>query len=444
LPDRETLLAFLREAGEAQKADIARAFGLKGADRRSLRLMLKDLEAEGALGRRGRRGFAGAGDLPPVGVADVVERDADGDLYVRLVKAGDDAPLARLAPDKREAVAGAPGIGDRVLVRFERGEERAFEAKLIKRLGQSAHRILGVVRKARREVRVEPVDRKSRESLLLTGPEAEALRDGDLVLATVSPGGGDRHHGPKRGQLLEVLGREDQPRAASLIAIHAHGIPTGFPEAAEAEAAAAKAPTLAGRTDLRDLPLVTIDPPDARDHDDAVYAHPDEITPAASSSGSPSPMSRRTSARARRSTRRRGTRATASTSPTASNPCCRTSSRADSAAWWRASPAPASPCGWCSTPRGARPATASSGPDALRRQAVLRAGPGRRRRAARRRTGPLLPGVLEPLWAAYRLMLKGRLARSPLDIATLERRIVLNARARSPPSRRAPRWRRTG
>ncbi|PMW08119.1 ribonuclease R, partial [Pseudomonas sp. GW456-11-11-14-TSB2] len=85
-----------------------------------------------------------------------------------------------------------------------------------------------------------------------------------------------QRYGPKRGKLLEIVGREDHPRAASLIAIHAHGIPTGFSEAAEAEAAAAPAPTLKGREDLRSLGLVTIDPADARDHDDAVFAHADE------------------------------------------------------------------------------------------------------------------------------------------------------------------------
>jgi ribonuclease R len=98
LPDRETLIAFLRDAGEAEKADIAKAFGLKGADRRALRQMLKGLQEDGALGKRGRKGFAAAGALPPVGVADVVERDVDGDLFVRLTKAGEDAPLVRLAP----------------------------------------------------------------------------------------------------------------------------------------------------------------------------------------------------------------------------------------------------------------------------------------------------------------------------------------------------------
>ena len=275
VPDRETLARYVREAGETDIGAVARHFSLKGADRRAIRLMLKELQAEGVLGRRGRKGFAEAGRLPPVGVADVVERDADGDLFVRLRLAGRDAPAVRLAPSGEEARAGAPGLGDRVLVRFEKLETGEFEAKLIKRLGQSAHRVLGVVRKGRREARVEPVDRRSKESLVLAAADAETVSDGDLVLAQVELAP-DHRYGPKSGRLLEVVGREDDPRAASLIAIHTHGIPTGFSEAAEAEAAAAREPTLQGRTDLRDVPLITIDPPDARDHDDAVYAEPDE------------------------------------------------------------------------------------------------------------------------------------------------------------------------
>jgi ribonuclease R len=274
LPDKETLVRFLREAGEAEKADIAKAFGLKGAERRALREMLRELEGEGALGRRGRKGFAEKGALPPVGVADVVERDPDGDLWVRLTKGGEDAPLARLAPDRTEKAAGAPGLGDRLLVRFERTPE-GVEARLIKRLGQSAHKILGVVRKSRRETRIEPVDRRSKESLLIPEGEARELKDGDLVLATVGTAATSQRYGPKRGKVLEVVGREDQPRAASLIAVHSHGVPTGFSSAAEAEAEAARTPDLKGRTDLRDVPLITIDPPDARDHDDAVFAEPD-------------------------------------------------------------------------------------------------------------------------------------------------------------------------
>ncbi len=224
---------------------------------------------------RPRRGRRVEGALPPVGVADVVERDADGDLFVRPQKAGDSAPAIRLAPDRNERVAGAPGLGDRLLVRFERTESGEIEARLIKRLGQSAHRLLGVVRKARHEARVEPVDRRTRESLLIAPADARDLSDGDLVLAQVG-GSVERRYGPRRGKVLEVVGREDDPRAASLLSIHTHGVPTGFSAEAEAEADGAEPPALAGRTDLRDIPLVTIDPPDARDHDDAVFAEADD------------------------------------------------------------------------------------------------------------------------------------------------------------------------
>ena len=273
LPDKETLVRFLREAGEADKADIARAFGLKGDERRMLREMLKALEAEGRLGKRGRKGFSEAGALPPVGVADVVERDADGELYVRLVKGADDAPKAVLMPDHAKAKGPAPGMGDRLLVKFQRGVD-GWEARLVKKLDTATNRVLGVIRKSARETRVEPVDKRSKDVLIVPQAQAEALRDGDLVLATVEKG--EHRYGPKRGKVLETIGREDDPRAASLLAIHAHGVPTGFSDTVETEAADQALPTLKGREDLRDIPFITIDPADARDHDDAVYAEKDE------------------------------------------------------------------------------------------------------------------------------------------------------------------------
>jgi ribonuclease R len=433
LPDRETLLAFLRDAGESGKADIARHFGLKGADRRALREMLRELETEGALGKRGRKGFAEAGALPPVGVADVVERDADGDLYVRLTKGGEDLPQIRLAPGKGDAAAGgAPGMGDRLLVRFEQLESGETEARLIKRLGQSAHKVLGVIRKHRRETRVEPVDRKSKESLLLNEQEAKDLKDGDLVLAQVGTASG--RYGPKFGKVLEVVGSEDDPRAASLIAIHSHGIPTGFSEEAEAEAGAAKPPTLEGRDDLRDLPFVTIDPVDARDHDDAVYAHPD---PDAGNVGgwvvwvaiADVAAYVRPGSALDRDAREKGNsvyfpdRVEPMLPETLSN-------------------------GLCSLREGENRATLAVRMvfDNEGRKKSHKFVRGLMRSAAKLsyeqaqaaidgvappdgqdadKAGPLLDPILKPLWAAFRLMGKGREARSPLAIESDERRIII-------------------
>jgi ribonuclease R len=430
LPDRQTLLNYLRETGEADRAAIARAFGLKGADRRALRELLNELQGEGALGRRGRKGFAEAGALPEVGVVDVVERDPDGDLLVKLTK-GEDAPLVPLAPDRRGEAGAAPGLGDRLLVRFARLESGEFEARLIKRLGQSAHRVLGVVRKARREIRVEPVDRRSKDSLVLNEHEAAELRDGDLVVAQVGPT--ERRYGPHRGKVLEVVGREDEPRAASLIAIHAHGIPTGFSQAAEAEAEAAEAPTLSGREDLRDVPLITIDPADARDHDDAVFAEadPDEKNPGgwivwvaiADVAGYV-----RSGSALDREAREKG-----------------------NSVYFPDRVEPMLPerlsNGLCSLREGENRACLAVrmvfGADGRKRS--HRFARGLMRSAAKLsyeqaqaaidgrvddKTGPILDTILTPLWAAYATMKKGRDARSPLAIESMERKVHIDEMGR--------------
>lgn len=428
LPTKDELVRFLREAGEAEKSDIAKAFGLKGADRRALREMLRDLEGEGRLGKRGRKGFAQAGSLPPTGVADVVERDADGELYVRLVKAGSDAPLVRLAPDRNEKAAGAPGMGDRLLVRFEKVGD-VFEGRLIKKLGQSAHRILGVIRKSKREVRVEPVDRKAKDVLVI--PEHEArdrdLKDGDIVLAELA--GTPARYGPKPGRILEVVGREDQPRAASLIAVHSHGLPTGFTEAAEAEATAAQPPTLKGREDLRKIPLITIDPVDARDHDDAVYAEPDEnpknkggwivwvaIADVAAYVRLGSALDRE--ARDKGNSTYFPDRVEPMLPHALSSNLCSLRMGEERA---------------CLAVRmvfnkdGKK--TGHQFVRGLMRSAA-KVSYEQAQEAIEGRpddiTGPILEPILQPLWAAYRVMLKGREKRSPLAIETLERKIKLN------------------
>jgi len=420
------LEAFIRKAGETDVSAIAAHYGLKGKDRAALRHLLKSMQGQGGLAKRGRKGVAQTGALPPVGVADVVERDADGELYVKLAKA-DDAPTVRLAPNKDEARIGAPGLGDRVLVRFEQLESGEIEARMIRRLGEASPRVLGVVRKARREVRIEPVDRRAKESFLVGEAEGASLRDGDLVLAQAMDGG--RRYGPKSAKVLEIIGREDHPRAASLIAMHAHGIKTGFSDQAVAEAEAAKKPTLKGREDLRDLPLVTIDPEDARDHDDAVYAHPDE-DPA-----NPD-----------------GWVVWVAIADVAAY--VRQGSALDREAWEKGNSVyfpdrvePMLPehlsAGLCSLRENEERATLAVRMvfDQTGKKRSHRFVRGLMRSAAKLsygqaqaavdgrpddKTGPLLEPILKPLWAAYACLARGRDARSPLDIDSPERSIVLN------------------
>ncbi|MGQ0532686.1 MAG: ribonuclease R family protein, partial [Caulobacteraceae bacterium] len=284
---RERVLEALREAGgKAQKRDIARELGIGPEQKKELRHILRALEEDGALGRSGRKSYADANALPESGVMDIVDRDHDGELIARMRgPEGYFGPSIRLAPGEARRMRGeaAIGVGDRVLARIARTEDGEFEARIVKRLGQSAHQVLGVFRAIRDDRgrrfgggRVVPADRKARHDLMIDAANLGEANDGDLVLVEILVGQRERAHGPKRGTIKEIIGKETDPRAASILAMHTHGIHPGFSEEEEAQASAAQKPTLKGRTDLRKLPLITIDPEDARDHDDAVLAEPDD------------------------------------------------------------------------------------------------------------------------------------------------------------------------
>jgi len=284
---RERVLEAIRKAGgNAQKRDIARELGITAEQKKELRGILRTLEGEGALGRTGRKRYADAQALPASGVMDIVDRDTDGELLARM--RGPDGlfgPTVRLAPGEARGRAGeaAVGVGDRVLAKLHRNEDGEHEARVIKRLGQSAHQVLGVFRAIKDDRgrrfsggRVVPADRKARHDILIESQNVGDAAEGDLVLVEILVGQNERAHGPKRGTIKEIIGKESDPRAASILAMHTHGIMPGFTPDENAQAEAAEAPTLKGRTDLRKLPLITIDPEDARDHDDAVFAAPDD------------------------------------------------------------------------------------------------------------------------------------------------------------------------
>ncbi len=239
--------------------------------------MLRQLAEEGSIERRRGKSVHKADELPPVTVLEIVGQDTDGELIGRPTEWRSDKPIPTiiLAPGPRRAPTPALGIGDRVLARLKKEADGSYEARVMKRLGQSAHTILGVFRKGRggKEARVEPVDRRTRYDLVVAPSDAAKAKDGNLVTVEILS---DRKHGPKRARVLEVHGTIDDQRSVSLIAIHSHGLPTGFTDEALDEAKSAGRPRLGRRTDLRNVPLVTIDPADAKDYDDAVAATPDK------------------------------------------------------------------------------------------------------------------------------------------------------------------------
>ncbi len=285
LPSREEILEFVSSAtGTVGKREIARAFGIKGADRIPLKQMLKEMADEGLLAKGERRKVHRAGELPPVAIVEITHRDTDGELVARPVEwTGEGAaPGIVVTPEPhrgrvRERDAEPPaGIGDRVLAKLtsttDKDEFYPYEARIIRRVGKGAEQVLGLLRETSEGGRLVPVDKRVRNEFEIARTDLGGARDGDLVLAETVPG---KRYGLARARVRETFGRSDDPKSISLIAIHAHGIPDKFPESVLRDAEAAKHAGPVGRTDLRDIPLVTIDPEDARDHDDAVWAAPD-------------------------------------------------------------------------------------------------------------------------------------------------------------------------
>lgn len=272
LPSKEQIMEWVAEHPDANsKRDIAKAFGIKGAERIELKRLLKELEGEGHLERR-RRHYLDAERLPPVTVLELLPPDGSGDLFARPTEWHGDGPMPRILYAPRDSDP-ALGRGDRFLGRLVEvhGEDYQYQARLIRRITAAPHRITGIFRKEAEGGRIIPIDKGQDKEWRVRHDATQGAQNGELVQAEqVGPKG---RLGLPSARIIERLGDPSAPRAVSLIAIHQHGIPDDFPDAVIAEAEGAKPATMKGREDLRDLPLVTIDPSDARDHDDAVAAH---------------------------------------------------------------------------------------------------------------------------------------------------------------------------
>ncbi|MGD9912826.1 MAG: ribonuclease R [Rhizobiaceae bacterium] len=429
-PSRDDLLRFISENPDrAGKREIAKAFGLKSGDRIWLKDILRELQDEGLLEQKRKR-LSRPGSLPPVAVLDIIGRDADGGLLARLSEnAGDEAAPTVAIRWKRDTKVPAPGVGDRVLAKVFRSDEPAgpaYTGRIMKIFERRKDAALGVVRElADGSWRIEPTERRQAE-LTLAPEDRNGARPGDLVeVETVKSGG---RYGLPRARVLSVLGSPTGEKAISMIAIHAHDIPHIFPAEAIAEAENAKPATMAGREDWRAMPLVTIDPADAKDHDDAVFAAPD---PDANNAGGfvitvaiadVAAYVRPGSALDREALKRGNSvyfpdRVVPMLPERISNDLCSLREKVDR---------PALAVSMTFAPDGRKlrhsfhrimmkSAAKLAYPQA---QAAIDGHPDDA-------TGPLLDTVLKPLWDAYAVLKRGRDARQPLELDLPERKILL-------------------
>ena len=270
LPTRQQILDFIKDSPEpAGKREISRAFGLQGQEKIQLKSLLKDMAEEGLIDGK-RTAYHRMGGVPKVTVLRVVDIDDAEAIAVPDTWQPDDAtppPRIRLIEKGRGS---ALRKGDRVLARTEEsnGKWRGYP---MKKLADREEQVLGVVEvDGNGKAWLAPVDKRIRNSLPISDLGGAAA--GELVLT--EPAGRSPRSGMK---VTQVLGEPLAPRAFSLIAIHKHGIPNVFTQETldEAEQAARLPLSSDHREDLRHLPIVAIDPSDARDHDDAIWAEPD-------------------------------------------------------------------------------------------------------------------------------------------------------------------------
>src|SRR5665213_879572 len=285
LPSREQILDFIASSDQsAGKREIARAFGLSGADKQALKNLLKDMADEGLIDSSPGRAFHRAGGVPKVTVLRVTYIDDGGQAWAVPERWESTAPEPRLRVVERKGKgASALGVGDRILARTEQqgisgrsspgrpetvrgtvSPETGFLAHPMKKLLKGSELVLGVVHREGESFWLRPVEKKERRELPIA--ELGDAQPGDLVLA-------EKIGRPPRlaARVSQVLGDPFAPRSFSLIAIHKHGIPNEFPQAVQDAAGSAANWPLGDREDLSHLPIVAIDPPDARDHDDAIW-----------------------------------------------------------------------------------------------------------------------------------------------------------------------------
>ncbi len=425
IPSEAAILDFIQSSpGTVGKREIARAFAVKGTDKIALKALLKKMAEAGKLAKRAKK-LIDTSTLPPVTVLEVTGIDGDGEAYGEPIEW--DERVAGKPP--RVVIEGGepPRKGDRVLAKIEPigGGRYRFRAKFIRKLSEPSKRILGVYRIVKGHgARIVPVDKKARNELQVLAGDENGAQDGELVEVEL---GRDRGRGLPLARVRERLGDLANQRNISLIAIHQHGIPNEFAGKVIAEAEALKPFSRGRRSDLRKVPLITIDPPDARDHDDAVWAEPDTATGGIGVIVAIADVAAyvRPGTALDREARIRGNsvyfpdRVVPMLPERISNDLCSLRENAER---------PALACFMSFDKQGAK--TGHRFERIIMRSAAklsyeeAQAAIDGRTNA---KTEMLLKPVLAPLWQAYGIMMKGRKAREPLELDLPERKLILDA-----------------
>jgi ribonuclease R len=279
-PDEKKILEFIREnPGRASKREITRAFQIKGEEKIKLKKLLRKMARDGKLEKSTKSKLHAVGDLAAVLVVEINGIDQFGDLTAKPLNwelQGEPPKILMFAHDRRNKLV----IGDQALVRLTPNQDKGevgYVAKIIRKLEQKSSQVMGVFHAdSDYNAFVEATDKKDRNKYLIDKNAWNGAKDGTLVLISTSQEPQkSRQVKTRSAKVLKCFGSVTDPKSISLIAIISQGIAIDFPDEVLRETEKSEEPVLGKRHDLRNIPLVTIDPSDARDHDDAIWAEMD-------------------------------------------------------------------------------------------------------------------------------------------------------------------------
>lgn len=275
-PSMEDLVAFLNDnPGKVGKREVARAFHIKGDDRSKLKDMLRELKNSGKAEKTSGKKLILADGLPETCPCLITGTDSDGELVARPLNWTKKTTCPQILITDLGRLRPAPREGDTVMLKLTPKGKRFFHGTVMRRLSQQPNRIVGLFdTTSGKGGRILSVDRRLHQNYIVDRAHTGNAKNGDVVIAEVPQN--VFSSAEKYAKIIHVIGPANAPRAASLIALHLHGIPVEFTEEAVKQSEKSKLPDMKKRTDLRNIPLVTIDGEDARDFDDAVFAEPDE------------------------------------------------------------------------------------------------------------------------------------------------------------------------
>ena len=268
IPSRNDLLDMLTDVGKPLKAEpIMEAYELKGQRMRSLlieRLQVMVRAGQILENRRGEYCLTAKLDL----VTGKVSGHRDGFGFV-VRDDGEPDDIFLSAREMRSLFD-----GDRVAIRIVGDDHRGrSQGELVDVLERGTHEVAGQFIKERGIGIVIPDNAKLSHRILIPKDEVANAKHGDMVVAEILDF--PTHVEQATGRITTIIGVPGEKGIATEIAIHSHGIPFKWPKSVSEEVQdfGTDVPDSAkqGRTELRDVDLITIDGADARDFDDAVY-----------------------------------------------------------------------------------------------------------------------------------------------------------------------------